>query len=119
MTTIIDTLDNNTTTPVKSKLPLNVVFADIKKYNAQNSSTYRTNDISKAEKVKLLCEWAFPRSRTFVTYRSKFIAVKVEDVTITDAIPVHMNMLNEMIANDDKINIVAAGEHLIFRISRS
>ena len=118
MTTITTVLNDVKEKDTASKQPLFVVFKDIKERNEVNRHNFDANQIRKAERINIVLDWAFPLNRTFVFFRKKFISVKVEDVQISDAVPVHMKTLNEMVSNDPSVTVTTNGNNLLFRIAR-
>ena len=118
MNTIITALNEAKEKDTASKQPLFAVFNDIKERNEVNRHNFDANQIRKAERINIVADWAYPHNRTFITFRKKFISVKVEDVQIADAIPVHLNTLTEMVSNDPSITVTTNGNNLLFRITR-
>ena len=98
-----------------SEMPVQAVLADIAKKNAQNESLWSRSYKADATRLAGALEEAYPRSRIFITYRQKFIAVKVETPHCADMISKEAVAVDRY-ADSNGYKKVVTKKGIIFRV---
>lgn len=100
-----------------TKQPVWIALADIDIRNMENEALYDTGEIATAMRVKATVELAFPDHRVYLNYRQKFIAIKVEHLSLSAAKSRHADKLEQICAMEN-VSIAGHGTNIIFRISK-
>ena len=88
-----------------------------KQINEDNVGLYTDEQIESGNRIHKYVQTMFPNNRTFLNYRKKFIAVKVEDVSLVSAQSTHAQLLEDL-CELSKVEIAGHGNNIIFRIAR-
>lgn len=100
-----------------TKQPVWIALADIDIRNMQNEKLYDTGEIATAMRIKACVELAFPYKRVYLNYRQKFIAIKVEHLSLSDAHSLYADKLEQLCAMEN-VSIGAHGTNVIFRVTK-
>ncbi len=99
----------------RSKLPKWLCAEDAEKRSKQNIDLYSQEQVYKAETFRTMVERAYFRSRVYLNFRERFIAVKVEAPNIRDKISAEAREVAEF-ADKNDIIILSKRASLIFRL---
>ena len=99
----------------RSKLPKWLCAEDAEKRNKQNIESYSQEQVYKAETFRDMVVRAYFRSRIYLNFRERFIAVKVEAPNIRDKISKEAREVIEF-ADENDIKIIKRRASLIFRL---
>jgi hypothetical protein len=102
----------------RSKLPKWLCAEDAEKRSKQNVELYSQEQVYKAETFKTMVVRAFFRSRVYLNFREKFIAIKVEAPNVRDKISKEAREV-EKFADENNIQIIKKRASLIFRLPLS
>jgi len=115
---------NNTATAIATlvannteefKLPAYVVLADVKRRNEENESLYSEQQLLAGEALLAGIEDVYIRSKVYLNYRQKFIAVKVSAPKFADKVSLRAAKLDAWAeANGIVIEHTRHG-HMIYR----
>jgi hypothetical protein len=101
----------------RSALPAHIARQDCERINRENRDTYSLAQQKAADEFKQLVDNAFFRRRTFLNFREKFIAVKVEAPKLEDKISSDYRAVMSFVdANDIRVKNGKAS--VIFHIKR-
>lgn len=101
----------------RSKLPAYFCISQIKERDARYKENFSPAQVCLAEEVLALAKEAFFRSRVYMNYRDKFIAVKIDRPTMADRISSEAISLHSF-CTDAGIEAVNTASALIYRIKR-
>jgi len=101
----------------RTKLPMYVCKDDILNRNRANKDRFGPYAIKKAESILTDATAIFTRSRSYLNYRQRFIAVKVEAVTREDKIE-HGVRIDRLIKEslEAGIKVKHLRKHIIFEV---
>ena len=99
----------------RSKLPKWLCAEDAEKRNKQNIESYSQEQVYKAETFRDMVVRAYFRSRIYLNFRERFIAIKVEAPNIRDKISKEAREVIEFTDEND-IKIIKRRASLIFRL---
>ena len=99
----------------RSKLPKWICSEDAEKRSKQNIESYSQEQVYKAETFKTMVAQAYVRSRVYLNFRERFIAVKVEAPCLKDRITKAVIEVIEF-AEENNIKIIRKRASLIFRL---
>mgnify|MGYP001263830451 FL=1 len=99
----------------RSKLPKWLCAEDAEKRNKQNIESYSQEQVYKAETFRDMVVRAYFRSRIYLNFRERFIAIKVEAPNIRDKISKEAREVIEF-ADENDIKIIKRRASLIFRL---
>jgi len=88
---------------------------DAEKRNKQNIESYSQEQVYKAETFRDMVVRAYFRSRIYLNFRERFIAIKVEAPNIRDKISKEAREVIEF-ADENDIKIIKRRASLIFRL---
>ena len=115
--TIATLLKDSSTNVSESKQAPWVVRADAQQRNEKYITQYSEEQIAKGERLHKFVDDTFRANRTFLNYRQKFIAIKVEGVTLAEASYTHTALLEDL-CDLSNVKIVTRGSNVIFRIAK-
>lgn len=99
----------------KSRLPGWLCVEDAKKRNAVNEALYSESERQLAEIFANQARNAYIRSRVYLNYREKFIAVKIDKPSVSDKISVAVDALNRD-AEALGYTIVKTKSNIVYRL---
>ena len=99
----------------KSRLPGWICVEDAKKRNAQNEALYSETEKQLADMFAQQTRDAYIRSRVYLNYREKFIAVKIDKPSVSDKISVVVDALHKD-AEALGYTIVKTKSNIVFRL---
>lgn len=105
--------------PVEDEKAPNALAAvlDIQRRNKENRDDYSPESVAIAERARELASAAYSRSKTYLNYRAKFIAVKVESVQTADKIQHYDRILElEQYCAANNIKVKQMRSHRILEI---
>lgn len=119
ITNAVSVIVNAITAPASDemKLPSYVCISDIKRRDNENKVNYSASQLAKADAILALVDDVFIRSRVFMNYRQKFIAVKVNNPSMRDKVQLKaVKLENWAKANNVKIEHTRYG-NTVYRIT--
>jgi hypothetical protein len=99
----------------KSRLPGWICVEDAKKRNAENEALYSEDEKQLADMFAQQTRNAYIRSRVYLNYREKFIAVKIDKPSVSDKISVVVDALHKD-AEALGYTIVKTKSNIVFRL---
>ena len=99
----------------KSRLPGWICVEDAKKRNTQNESLYSESEKQLADIFAQQARNAYIRSRVYLNYREKFIAVKIDKPSVSDKISVVADALHKD-AEALGYKIIKTKTNIVFRL---
>ena len=97
------------------KLPAYVVLKDIKKRNAENEGAYTLEQHAAADAMFLAIEEVYGRSRVFMNYRQRFIAVKVNAPQFGDKVSLRAAKLDAWADANGIVKEHTRYGHIVYR----
>lgn len=101
----------------RSALPAFIARQDCERINRENRDKYSLSEQVAAEEFKQLVDEAFFRRRTFLNFREKFIAVKIEAPKLQDKISAEYRAVMAF-ADANNIRIKNGNASIIFQIKK-
>jgi hypothetical protein len=83
----------------------------------ENEALYTDTQKQSAQRIQSYVSSVFPAHRVYLNYRKKFIAVKVEGITMAEAQSTQSQLLEDL-CELSNVDVVAHGTNVIFRIAR-
>ena len=97
------------------KLPAYVCVQDAKKRNAENIGSYSLDQQSAADALLAAVEDAYGRSRVFLNYRQRFVAVKVSAPVFADRVSLRAAKLDTWAEANGIVREYTRHGHLVYR----
>ena len=98
-------------------LPGFICVLDAKERNAKEIVKYSNAEIIAGAKLLEKVQQAYFRSKAYLNYREKFIAVKVENAQLADKITSEVAELNTWVTGKGYV-VKIRGKHIIFHIAK-
>ena len=95
-----------------------LAIQDAAMHDAENVKLYTTEQIEHGHRIEKFVRSVFPQHRVYLNYRKKYIAVKVEGLTLKAAESTQAELL-ETLLEMQGVAIKARGTNVIFQIKRS
>lgn len=113
--TIATQLDPSVDTTTKTSAFFALTHA--RQVSDSNEGLYTDAQKQSAQRIQSYVSSVFPSHRVYLNYRKKFIAVKVEGITLAEAHSTHSQLLEDL-CELSNVDVVAHGMNVIFRIAR-
>lgn len=97
------------------KLPAYVCLQDIKKRNKDNEGAYTLEQHAAADAMFKVIEEAYGRSRVFMNYRQRFIAVKVNAPQFADKVSLRAARLDAWADTNGIVKEHTRYGHIVYR----
>lgn len=103
----------------RSALPAFICRMDAKRRNSNNIDTYTPEQIKQAQRLYADVSNAYFRSRVFLNYRERFIAVKVEAPNYADKVSLEVRNLDKACEEAGYKKKATGKGSIVYRIERS
>lgn len=102
----------------RSALPAFICKRDAERRNANNFDAYSPEQVQQAQQLFSDVSEAYFRSRVFLNYRERFIAVKVEAPNLADKVSLAVRDLDLAVEEQGVKKVATSKRAIVYRIAR-